>query len=392
MKSITSLLLSTILIITACLFSTASYSQFGDGLSPREEAEKKCNDYNLPKPLCLALVASFFDAANEAVANSGTLSFEEYFAEQLESNVFKSDKVLNEVIFNSGIIGARLADSPLSLKFKALDVENADTVIGLEFLYSRELNRQYLTASETMRRYYAFEFDVSGVITQNADENPRNFIEANISVLGGAYTRIPTQPQMVTDTAQFFVDNIDDEAARNAFFNAMDDITKPLGGFTYLKYGLAAGYEADQRFDAKNAVVSAFAFAQYESWDDASFLGRLGILPSLRVALDEVNPSAQTPRALMGDESSYSRLSGEISLWMPILQFSGEPMYITFNYQTYRELSASDAVVNAGLEKQHLRTYTIGSPSGIYFSYASGSLPFDLQSQQTVELGFKTYF
>jgi hypothetical protein len=386
------MLFKILLISTLLLFTKPLFAQVFDEPTARAKALKKCDSYNLPKLLCNALVTSFFDAAIESNEQGSLDNFEDYLSNNLKDNILKSDEVLNEVVFNSGLLSSKLEDSPLSLKFKAIDVEDDDTVMGLEFAYNREFARNYLNASKTMRRYYTFEFDVSGTVTQKAEENPRDFIEAKASFLGGAYTRIPTQPKMVTDIAQYYVDNIDDEVAQKAFWNAMDDVTKPLGGFTYFKYGIEAGFETEQDFDAKNTVITAFAFTQYESWDDGTFLGSLGLIPSARFALDEVNPNSETPRALAGDNSSYRRVSGELSLWMPISQYTGKSMFFTFNYRTYRELSANDVIKNANLDKYHLRTYTIGGPSGLYLSYTSGSLPFDLQSQQSVELGFKTYF
>ena len=358
----------------------------------KKEAVETCENYNLPLVLCENFVNAFFDSISQAESEDRLKDFQSILAEQVKANI-KSQDMWVELANSSGLLGSKLDDS-LFLELKVVDVEDADSVVGLDFSYENEFNRNYLADDEnsSLASYWTLSVNASGFITQDAEENPRNFLEAKIGFLGGSYTKVPIQPDSVTKAAYRFSQDIDNQQLRDDFWALMDNVTKPLGGFTYLKYGIDFGFETDQEIDAKNSVISAFGFARYESWSKNSMLGSLGIVPSIRLAIDEVNPNAQTPRALAGDDSTYSRFSGQVALWMPLGQFTNQPYFVGFSYQTYRELSASDIVKNANLDAYHLRTFTVSTPSGIFASYSSGRLPFDLTSQQTVELGFKTYF
>lgn len=375
-----------------CLNASAQDLAFPSIDNIKKQAVKTCEGYNLPTVLCENFVNTFFDSVDQAEKEKRLEEFRSILADKVK-DMLKSEDTWIELVNSSGLLGSKL-DEALFLELKVVDVKDADTVLGLEFKYDKEYNRNYLDDDEkkSMVSYWTLSINASGFITQDAEENPRNLLEAKVGFLGGSYTKVPIQPDEVTTAAYRFAQDIDNQQLRDEFWQSMNNVTQPLGGFTYLKYGIDAGFETDQEIDAKNSVISAFGFARYESWDNGSILGSLGIIPSVRVAIDEVNPNSETPRALAGDDSSYSRISGQVSLWMALAKFTKQPYFFGFSYQTYRELNASDIVKNANLETYHLRTFSLSMPYGIVASYSSGRLPFDLTSQQTVELGFKTYF
>lgn len=240
------------------------------------------------------------------------------------------------------------------------------------------------------------DVDVSGTVTQNAEENPRNFIEAKVGFLWGKYTKLPIQPQEVVN----LVNELNDQACLldvacvakfNDLVNGQLAIDK-VNGFTYLKLGGKLGYETDQRFDAQNKTISAYAYASYEAWNKNTFLGSMGIRFSIYLTVDEVDPNEETPRALAGDDSYFRRFTGSFSDNVPVGNLFNTPMTLGFNYRTYQEISPSEIVKQAGLDKYHLRTWTLNSVNGISVSYSSGSLPFDQQSEDLVAIGWQTYF
>ena len=47
--------------------------------------------------------------------------------------------------------------------------------------------------------------------------------------------------------------------------------------------------------------------------------------PAVRLGVDTIDPNNKTPRALAGDNTSYYRFSGEVSLWAPLTEISGTP-------------------------------------------------------------------
>ena len=63
-----------------------------------------------------------------------------------------------------------------------------------------------------------------------------------------------------------------------------------------------------------------------------------------------------------------------------------------FNYRYYAEIDPSSEVEDAGLDTYNLRTFRVTTSSGLYTTFSSGELPFDQISDETIELGWKTYF
>lgn len=47
---------------------------------------------------------------------------------------------------------------------------------------------------------------------------------------------------------------------------------------------------------------------------------------------------------------------------------------------------------DAAFKNDQLKTYSLNTLTGIFISYSSGRLPFGLENESAVELGFKTYF
>jgi hypothetical protein len=77
---------------------------------------------------------------------------------------------------------------------------------------------------------------------------------------------------------------------------------------------------------------------------------------------------------------------------MPLDEFFNVPYTFTYNFRGYEEVSPSDLVEAANLDKYRLRTYSLITPVGLIASYSSGRLPFGLEDENIVSLGFQTYF
>ena len=377
-------------LVLAAIGSFNAYSSEALLSALEDDAMNKCSEFQVSKAVCDQVIKATKKGLSDAWESGDSKVFSNTFTDTLK-NYLKTADGLNEAVFNSGLFKS-IDYSPLGLQFKVLDVDDGDTVIGLTFDYSKTLSKNYLNSSQTMHKYYSVDIKTNGTVTKEAEENPRNFIEAKISLAGGMHTKMPAFPDDVKKVAQAFMIDPDSKANQLAYFDAVEGILAPLGGHTFIKYGLEAGYETDQKFDKQSKVVSGFSFASYESYDPGTFLGSSGLVPSIRLSVDQVSPNAESPRALAGDDSSYTRASGEISIWMPLTKFLNRSAFFTFNYRGYRELSASKVVKDAGLDSYHLRTYTISGDGGLFISYSSGKLPFDLKSQNAVELGFKTHF
>ncbi|HYM36229.1 MAG TPA: hypothetical protein VET48_12570, partial [Steroidobacteraceae bacterium] len=105
----------------------------------------------------------------------------------------------------------------------------------------------------------------------------------------------------------------------------------------------------------------------------------------------QVQPSSNDPRArLPGGNGNFTRLAFEVSFKTPVAKMRDQPIYVTANYRYYDELNASDAVKQAHLAAFNFLQATIGPQRGLFASYSTGRLPFDVKADQLYELGFHT--
>jgi hypothetical protein len=347
-----------------------------------------------PNSLSVAICDSYVKMLKDAAATSPQSVIEFKDAMSIAAKASLNDpQVLNSVL-QSPILSNKFNNLPITMQFKLMERENANAVIGLEFSYSKAFNQTVYSSEGDREHSYQFQLDIDGVVTQNAEENPRNFISGKLAIAG----RLMPSFNLEKLKAGLVPEYCDDEAHidnTECFLlqaDGVDAFFEPMGSAFYLNYGADLGYETDQRFEAKNQTFGGFLFVAYEDMRMDTLMGYNNIKPSLRIAAETVDPNLKTPRAIAGDNSSYTRLSGEFSLIVPLQKLAGLPYYLTFNYQIYGEIGASDIVKSADLDAYQLKTYSLNTPTGIFVSYSSGRLPFSLQNESTVELGFQTYF
>lgn len=301
---------------------------------------------------------------------------------------------------NSALLKAYGGPLPLGLEFKALDAADGNSMLGLTYEIDYNFIDKGASGDGNWNKRYAVAFDATGTLTQNSEENPRNFLETKLVASGSYSTRIPKQSiEFATRLTEFALadaaceeDETSEEcqAARTTGFEMLDSTSEFLKAFQYYEFGLDMGFESDQDFDAQQRKVGAYVYGQYESWGSNSLLGTINLSPAVRLGVDSVAPNSSSPRALAGDDSSFYRVSGEISLWIPLE--TRIPMAFTVNYRYYREIGPSGIVKEANLDEYSLITVSLTGTNGLFASYSSGKLPLDLQNQDVVELGWKTYF
>lgn len=383
----------------------SSYSvAHAEASSPIEEAvndylsQKKdiiCKNYSsIPKDSCTALVEA---AAKSAVG----LDVDKTALKEAIKKDFNKPEYLNSAlskIFDDGV--------PIGLEFKDINSKNnGASVIGLTYNIDYDFYKSVLSESVAWRKQSSFAFQAEGTIVNDSSKNPRNFLETKLSAFNAYTTNIPQQ-------SKDFADKLTDAAlnaaqacagagasntekcklAKEAPYVMLDSTSVFLKAYQRYEFGLNAGYETDQAFKAKQSALGVFAFGQYEDWGNNSWIAGLNVTPSFHFAVDKVNPNNETPRVKAGDTSDYYRFSGEISLWMPIGTYFDKNLVLTVNYRNYQELNPSAIVKNAHLNSYNLRTFSLTSPTGLFITYSSGRLPFEMQTDDVVELGWKTYF
>ncbi|WP_019677954.1 hypothetical protein [Arsukibacterium perlucidum] len=325
-------------------------------------------------------------------------------AKKLDATDVTNSPEIQQSLLKCGIVDAfmqspfarsTLDKLPFEAKFVILDVEDGESVIALEFDFKRSIHRKTFGNEDATVKSYGFDLNISGTAAQDDDDNPHNLIDATVSLSFSSnpnFMSLPAVAMLRDNLSCMDEDKLDVPPCPEIINIGTMTFFKPIGPAFYNDFGVEVGYETDQSFDANNKKISAFFSTVYEDLGRASFFGSHGIVPSLRIGIDTVEPSSETPRALAGDDSRYERISAELHINVPLIVMLDIPYTFSFNYRTYNELGASTIIKEANLDKYRLRTYTLGGPAGLFVSYSSGRLPFGFEDEQVIALGFKTYF
>jgi hypothetical protein len=372
-------LLFTIVLAGFC-YSSVTLAQSTDpseSLCPTAISQEACD----------LLIIELTDALRAKIDNDGDY-------EQTLNNMLKNTELMSAML-NSPFLSNRLDKLPVNITFKVLDIEEDDSVLALEFDFKRSISNTIYSDNGKREKSYSVDFSLDGTATQNDEENPRNFIDASLSF---SLSNQPTfnEAKAVKALKENYwctlQENINDIGCAALLADGTTEFFEQFGSAYFLEYGVDLSYETDQSFEASNTVISGFLSVQYEDFRRTTFIGANSIVPSIRIGIDTVKPNADTPRAMQGDDSSYERLSAEFHLAVPLTRLFNIPYLFSYNYRMYDELDASSLVKEARLDSYRLRTYSLSTPIGLFVSYSSGKLPFGLEEQNTVELGFKTYF
>jgi len=166
--------------------------------------------------------------------------------------------------------------------------------------------------------------------------------------------------------------------------------------------GGQAKYETDQSFENKQFVFGVRGtFTHLLGCEAGKVCDRMNFL-GMSVGLQRVNPSKDTARktALAGAPmDNYQRMEfdGFYKLYLPeSWRYLSD---IEFNYRHFQELSPSEVIRQAGLQRNRLglvrlnfgwggKGATAVDPS-MFVQYSRGSLPFDTKSERVVKFGLQ---
>ena len=325
----------------------------------------------------------------------------------------------------------------LQLELKGLDSDNTGNAYGLAFDYTlskrNQLNLLTLEAHE-WHHDWALDFSTKGSLAFEKGANPTDFQEASVAIRGYS-----------TKATSAFRDNIGEllegnalmelsrnaaecttESIRNAtctsYHRVKNAMEQTLGFLATIHYGLDIGHETDQEFDATQQTIGAFVAFKFFDARPVTALGNLNVLdypfavlrnltgrarcqgqvlcfqpsgrsfPSLLFAFDKVYPDQQTPRAVAGDDSAYWRAYAEAGFSTPVAYYKGTDVYFTASLRHYREIGPSETVKSAGIDSTTSTTITVGGREGLFISYVQGKLPFGIQRDQSLQMGWKFHF
>lgn len=149
----------------------------------------------------------------------------------------------------------------------------------------------------------------------------------------------------------------------------------------FARLGGVVGYETDQGFAHRQSMFGLVG--------SVSKVGSLrpGDAGSIIVNYGSVNPTRNEERKrLLGSLGNYRRWNAEFSYSIPVNR--AKLRSIDLNYRLYREASPVDAIKAAGLDRNRLALVRANLDQDFFLQYSRGSLPFDLNSERALMIGW----
>ncbi len=326
-------------------------------------------------------------------------------------------EAINKVL-NGCLGGPSRLLTGLNLEFKTFKVGGSDSgsSFGLGYKYARDLTQNRVRASGPNQTGMALSVNARGDIAFERRANPSDFLEGRVSahLFGswGGFARVAdTTVFNLLNALEDSLATIDDPRQLTgsplaAQFGA--EIGRHLSTQYYLDFSLDGGLEANQDFTTKQIALGAllgvdvkpwgkgylnlfdwpFAAIRWLSGYDTELEPRGSAFPTLIVGLDRMNPTVDSVRQAVASLKDYWRFRAEAAFRTEVSAFASFEADLRY----YRELDPPAAVKSAGLQRFTYFTAALTTTPGPFFSFTTGHLPFDAESDQVYSLGFRYQF
>ena len=305
----------------------------------------------------------------------------------------------------------------LNLKFKSFQNDTLPVSLGFEYKYDNSWIKNRIQKNSVFYQTYSLSFN--GNVAFRKKYNPNNFLESTLSydgsfMFGGRARKID---DATSDLIQQIEDTILERRSRrepymdlyrkvNSLIHVTDQFYIGVKGklafesnqdFSKRQYvpgillGIGAkGWNKNEALQYFNILDYPFALIRLITGTDDKFTIYGATFPSFLFGLDYVIPDKDTLRQkLTNDLDPFSRLRFEVGFKTRVARIGKEMIHFVSNFRWYKELAAKKIIKDNNLERF---TYFVGaleSNSGLFVSYTTGKLPFDLRNNQIYAIGFK---
>ena len=312
----------------------------------------------------------------------------------------------------------------LKIRFATFEAaESNASGLGLNYSYSYSLKRQQFSAGVSRATGLDFRLNATGNVAFQRELNPRDFLKSDLALSffsssgGATATTRATQERLATlrDTLA----RIESEAELEQSPLMAEYVRVVMGHLTTQRYfdvALTGGLESDQSFQQKNYVYGGRLALDIKAWNPQSTLAQWNLfdwpfaalrrlngtdttwapngstLPTLLAGVAFVDPQQDDEREALGETGTYPRFNFEAAFRTLFMRTPVGPLYFQSDVRWYHEISAPDAIRQAGLDKYSYVAFALVSDQGPYVSYTKGRLPIDSRKDEVYELGFKLYF
>ncbi|MDR3667475.1 MAG: hypothetical protein P4L35_11590 [Ignavibacteriaceae bacterium] len=366
------------------------------------------------------------DFISNFISNHKTLTVPKDSLNKIVSDIY-SDMINNTETLNKTLYTYVIDNSSISflkdlnLKFKTFNFKDDSnkTALGLSYSYNKDIQRHLINQDSSGSTGISFTFGAEGNVAMDKDINPDNFLDTKLSF---HYFLSQGGTIKTDESTAILLNNLEDEAAKITdkqtltispfWLQFRTLINQNLSTQFYYDFSLNASLESNQDFSKKQYVYGTQFGFDLKAWNPNSTLANLNIfdwpfsiirvftgcdknisprgstIPTILAGVDLINPQNDPIRAEIEALKTYPRFRFESSFKTQISNSS----WFTANFRYYKEINAPKVVSNANIDEFIYFTSAFTLSNGLYFSYTTGKLPFDMKNEQVYSLGFQYKF
>ncbi len=310
----------------------------------------------------------------------------------------------------------------LDIKFKTFQYDSI-SALGFSYSYKKDLKTSYTDSSGTNASGFDFSIQTEGDVAFIKRNNPNNFLKSGIAIgyfnsSGGAVEISDKLSDSLTAVQRILgtYENIDSLNNSPLWKNYLKLISQYLTTQIYFDFLLQANLESNQDFSIKDYVYGASFGFDVKAWNRNSTLSQLNILdwpfavtrwltgtedniqpwgsslPTFLFNLDYVDPTADAIRKSLNKTKKYPRFGFETAFKTLVSRAFGNPLFFSADLRYYKEFGASKVIKNLGLDDSFYFAVELRQEDGLFVSYTTGKLPYDLQNNDVYAIGFNYSF
>lgn len=343
--------------------------------------------------------------------------------EDIFKNLFNSSETLNLVLkqtFEKAKANNFFKD--LDIKFKTFQFDTV-SAIGLTYTFQKAIKTSYMDSSAASSSGLNFSLNADGNIAFIKKYNPNDFLRSGISISyfnsnGGAARITDALSDSLTkiETKLSTYTNIDSLNNSSVWKNYLNLVSQYLPTQVFFDFSLQANLESNQDFTMKNYVYGASLGVDIKAWNKNSALAQLNIfdwpfaitrwltgtddnisplgssLPTFLFNMEYVDPSSNPLRVSLNETKKYPRFGFEGGFKTLFSNSLGRAIYVSADLRYYKEFNASSVIKNLGLDDSFYFAVELRQENGLFVSYTTGNLPYDLRTNDVYAIGFNYSF
>lgn len=307
-----------------------------------------------------------------------------------------------------------------------VQVSHAEEISGQDFFQSINWEIKYLDPNtdqnQSIKSTFGLAYDVNydflknsdnriafigkGLVAADKQANPKDFLESELD--------IGVEKEWKSDNP-FNVKCPEEMSETNC--NAIKNAGKKHKNIATATFNLSSSYETNQDFSQKQYAYGANFTFKYRGYHEVNYIfdspflltrwlsGQSlsqnsnlrrtypGVTPTLKVALEQVNPTDNDARSdVLGNEDRFDRWNVDIGMTTPMAQINGKDVNFNFVWRYFQEIRPEDQIRILGLDRFRYTSVAFVYDGAVYVSYSSGELPLTNKNDKVFELGWKFNF